>query len=110
FNRFHCNVHWHEHCPLIIAGLEKSRWTALLVCLCGGVADEEYDMEALLDKTAKVHRESRGRLPWVAPCDARGGESPGFAERNIVMLNRAFKQDALGVKIWKNLGMAIKSK
>src|SRR5262245_16223599 len=26
------------------------------------------------------------------------------------MLDRAFKQDALGVKIWKNLGMAIKSK
>lgn len=26
------------------------------------------------------------------------------------MFNRAFKQGALGVKIWKNLGMAIKSK
>jgi hypothetical protein len=64
----------------------------------------------VLDKTARVHRESRGRLPWVAAFDARGWESPGFAERNIAMLNRAFQQDALGVKIWKNLGMAIKSK
>ena len=110
FERFDCHVHLHEHCPPIIAGLEKTRWTALLVCLCGGVADEEYDMEALLDKTAKVHRESRRRLLWVAAFDARGWENPGFAERNIAMLNRAFKQHALGVKIWKNLGMAIKSK
>jgi hypothetical protein len=93
-----------------VAGLEKTRWTALLVCLCGGVAGEEYDMEALLNKTARLHRESRGRLPWVAAIDARGWESRDFAERNIAMLNRAFKQDALGVKIWKNLGMAIKSK
>src|SRR5262249_53921094 len=42
--------------------------------------------------------------------DARDWESPGFAERNIAMLNRAFRQDALGVKIWKNLGMALRSK
>ena len=110
FERFDCHVHLHDHCPPIIAGLEKTHWTALIVCLCGGVADEEYDMEALLNKTAKVHRESRGRLPWVAAIDARGWESRDFAERNIAMLNRAFKQDALGVKIWKNLGMAIKSK
>jgi predicted TIM-barrel fold metal-dependent hydrolase len=110
FERFDCHVHLHEHCPPIIGGLEQTRWTALVVCLCGGVAEEEYDMEALLNKTAKLHRESRGRLPWVAAFDARGWESRDFAERNIAMLNRAFKQDALGVKIWKNLGMAIKSK
>jgi hypothetical protein len=67
-------------------------------------------MEALLNKTAKLHRESRGRLPWIAAFDTRGWESPDFAERNIAMLNRAFEQDALGVKIWKNLGMAIRSK
>jgi predicted TIM-barrel fold metal-dependent hydrolase len=110
FERFDCHVHLHEHCPPIIAGLERTHWTALLVCLCGGVADEEYDMEALLNKTAKLHREAKGRLPWVAAFDARDWERPDFAERNIAMLNRAFKQDALGVKIWKNLGMAIKSK
>src|SRR5438477_2569719 len=110
FERFDCHVHLHEHCPPIVDGLEKTHWTGLIVCLCGGVADEEYDMEALLNKTARLHRESRGRLPWMAAFDARGWESPDFAERNIAMLNRAFKQDALGVKIWKNLGMAIKSK
>jgi hypothetical protein len=109
FERFDCHVHLHEHCPPIIAGLEKTHWTALLVCICGGIADEPYDMEALLNKTAKLHRESGGRLPWVAAFDARNWESPDFAERNIAILNRAFKQSALGVKIWKNLGMAIKS-
>src|SRR5579862_874282 len=62
FERFDCHVHLHEHCPPIIAGLEKTHWTALLVCICGGVADEEYAMEALLNKTARLHRESRGRL------------------------------------------------
>src|SRR5262245_2436324 len=93
FKRFDCHVHLHESCPPIIAGLEKTGWRALIVCLCGGVADEEYDMEALLDKTAKLHRQSAGRLPWVAAFDARDWESPGFAERNIAMLNRAFRQD-----------------
>src|ERR1051325_4041434 len=72
FERFDCHVHLHEHCPPIIDGLEQSRWIALVVCRCGGVGDEEYDMEALLNKTGKLHRESRGRLPWVAAFDARG--------------------------------------
>ena len=49
FERFDCHVHLHEHCPPIIAGLERTHWTALIVCLCGGVADEEYDMEEIKD-------------------------------------------------------------
>jgi hypothetical protein len=39
---------------------EKARWTALIVCLCGGVADERNDMEALLNKTAKFTAKAEG--------------------------------------------------
>src|SRR5256885_3615902 len=86
FERFDCHVHLHEHCPPIVDGLEKTHWTGLIVCLCGGGAGEEYDMEALLNKKARLHRENKGRLPWVAAIDARGLGSRDVAEPNIAML------------------------
>ena len=38
------------------------------------------------------------------------GSSPDFAERTIERLRRSFDDGAIGVKIWKNIGMAIKAK
>jgi predicted TIM-barrel fold metal-dependent hydrolase len=50
------------------------------------------------------------RLAWAAAFDARGWEGPNFTNRVTASLGRAFDRGAVGVKIWKNIGMAIKSK
>ena len=63
-----------------------------------------------LQATLKVARDSVGSLAWASTFDARGFEGPGFADRTIARLRRSFEDGAIGVKIWKNIGMAIKSK
>jgi predicted TIM-barrel fold metal-dependent hydrolase len=57
-----------------------------------------------------LHAESRGRIPWATTFDARLFETSGFAERVIANLQRDFKEEAVAVKIWKNVGLAIRSK
>jgi predicted TIM-barrel fold metal-dependent hydrolase len=110
FERIDCHLHVHERCASIIAGLGAAKWRALTVCVCGGVADEPYDMEGLLQETAKLHRESAGCIAWAAAFDARDWERSDFSDRTIASLSRAFDQGAVGVKMWKNIGMAIRSK
>ena len=49
-------------------------------------------------------------MAWASTFDARGFERPDFTERTIARVRRAFDDGAIGVKIWKNIGMSIKAK
>jgi len=57
-----------------------------------------------------VSRANSGRAPWVATFDAAQFESPGFADRVIRQLGKNFEEGAVGVKIYKTIGMEIQSK
>ncbi len=110
FDRIDVHLHIHRSAPAILAGMQKTGWRGLSICVCGGIAAEPYDLEAQIQGTIRAHRESKGRLAWAAAFDARGFEAPDFSGRMIADLRKCFDQGALGVKIWKNLGMAIRSK
>src|SRR5436305_1773479 len=90
--------------------MEKTRWRGLSICDCRAVEDEVFDLEKDLQGTLTVHRESQGRIAWAASFDARDFEKPDFSSRVIARLNQCFAQQAIGVKIWKNIGMSIRSK
>jgi len=81
-----------------------------IICDCRAVEDEVFDLEKDLQGTLTVHRESQGRIAWAASFDARDFEKPDFSSRVIARLNQCFAQQAIGVKIWKNIGMSIRSK
>ena len=49
-------------------------------------------------------------MAWGATFDAAGFESPGFAKRTIAALDQSFAQGAVAVKIWKTIGLLIRSK
>jgi predicted TIM-barrel fold metal-dependent hydrolase len=110
FERIDGHFHLHRSSPVIVAGMEKTAWRALSICVCGGVADEPYDLDAQLRGTAKLRLENRARIAWAAAFDARNFEKSDFAADVITSLRRCFAQGAVGVKIWKNIGMAIRSK
>jgi predicted TIM-barrel fold metal-dependent hydrolase len=74
------------------------------------VGDEPFDLEAKLASTLQGVRASDGRLAWASTFDARGFEAPDFAERTVARLRRSFDDGAIGVKVWKNIGMAIRAK
>ena len=78
--------------------------------VCPASGGEAFDLEEKLQTTAKVSRDSGGNLAWASTFDARGFEDPAFGERTIARLRQSFAERAIGVKIWKNIGMSIKGK
>jgi predicted TIM-barrel fold metal-dependent hydrolase len=110
FERIDTHVHIHRDAPALLTALKESKWRGLDIVVCPAVGDEPFDLEAKLRATRKVQRESGGLLAWASTFDARGFESPEFTDRTIERLRRSFADGAIGVKIWKNIGMAIRSK
>jgi predicted TIM-barrel fold metal-dependent hydrolase len=58
----------------------------------------------------EVMRAMSGRAPWISTFDATDWEGPGFAKRVIPELEATFREGAIGVKIYKTLGMYHRSK
>ncbi|MFB3923826.1 MAG: amidohydrolase family protein [Terriglobia bacterium] len=71
-----------------------------------GFADGEWQHKTALE----VRRISHGRAAWCSTFDPQDWESPGFAERTIKLLNETFDQGAVAVKIYKSIGMELKTK
>jgi predicted TIM-barrel fold metal-dependent hydrolase len=67
-------------------------------------------LDPQLAKALAVARASAGRAPWVSTFDPGDWESPDFASRVIAGLERTFRDGAVGVKIYKTIGMYLKSK
>src|SRR5436309_13284539 len=57
-----------------------------------------------------VVRGANGRAFWVSTFDPKDFESPGFPDVVIRRLDDTFRQGAVGVKIYKTIGMDLRSK
>lgn len=60
--------------------------------------------------TKKIQAEYPGQFAYFTTFNASGFEQPGFAEATIAYIDKAIKEGAKGVKIWKNIGMEIRDK
>jgi predicted TIM-barrel fold metal-dependent hydrolase len=49
-------------------------------------------------------------LYYVSAFSTVGINEPGWADRQLVYLRKSFDSGALGIKVWKNIGMTIKDK
>jgi predicted TIM-barrel fold metal-dependent hydrolase len=56
----------------------------------------------------RLARASRGRLPWVAALDDGTFASPGFASRALAEIDHSLADGAIGVKIYKSMGMELR--
>jgi len=88
--------------------LLEDNFRCLSICDSRAIGDEASILPDMIRGTEALHRESRGRIPWATIFDPRPFESPGFAEQTIDALQRDFKREAVAVKIWKNVGMAVR--
>jgi predicted TIM-barrel fold metal-dependent hydrolase len=110
FERIDTHNHIHRSAPALVAAMEKTGWRGLSICDSREVGDQKSVLPEMIEGTARFHRESGGRWAWATTFDARGFEEPGFADRVIADLQRDFGREAIAVKIWKNVGMGIRSK
>lgn len=110
FEKIDTHIHIHREAPALYESFRDSKWSGLDIVVCPTEGNEPYDLESKLDSTLKGARASGGRLAWASTFDARGFEAPDFAERTVARLRKTFDDGAIGVKIWKNIGMAIRGK
>jgi predicted TIM-barrel fold metal-dependent hydrolase len=111
FDRIDTHIHLNRRDSAIVAGFKQTRWRALTICVSRATANNEpSDLSAQIQGAIELHRESDGLIAWATSFDARPFETPDFAESAISGLKECFKQGAIAVKIWKNVGMGIRSK
>ncbi len=110
FGRIDTHIHIHRDAPALTAAIKDSNWRGLDIVVCPASGDESFDLEEKLRATREVARSSGGALAWASTFDARSFEEPNFADRTIARLRQSFADGAIGVKIWKNIGMSIKTK
>jgi predicted TIM-barrel fold metal-dependent hydrolase len=110
FERIDCHMHVHRVAPVLLSGMERTRWRGLSICVSRAVDNQPNDVDEQLRGTPPVHRASKERIAWAASFDPRPFESADFASSTISGLQQHFKDGAIAVKIWKNIGMWIRSK
>ncbi len=110
-SRIDSHVHIHRDAPALVDAMRESGWRGLdIVVSPASTAGEPSDLAERLRATAGVARDSGGTLAWASTFDARGFEDPDFGDRAVAQLRRNFDDGAVAVKVWKNVGMAIRAK
>jgi len=110
FERIDTHVHLNRLSLPVIAGLEASGWRVLSICVSRATGDEPSDLDSQLRGNAELHRKSGGRVAWAGSFDARRWQDADFAAGAMAALQQQFRDGAIATKIWKNIGMSIRTK
>jgi predicted TIM-barrel fold metal-dependent hydrolase len=110
FERIDTHIHLNRPSPEILAGFRQTRWRALTICDSRAIGDQPRDLDEQVRGAILLHRESKGLISWATSFDPRPFERPDFVQTTIAGLSEHFKEGAIAVKIWKNVGMAIRAK
>jgi hypothetical protein len=110
FDRIDTHLHIYNRAPALFEDFEKNHWRGLSICLSETVGDERSSVGEQMTGASEVYRATHGRLSWASSFDARGFEAPDFAGRVTGSLAQTFREGAIAVKIWKNIGMSIRAK
>jgi predicted TIM-barrel fold metal-dependent hydrolase len=110
FERIDTHVHLNRLSRPVVAGLQSSRWRVLSISDSRATGDQPADLPPQLRGNAEAHRESGGCVAWAGSFDPREWEQPDFAARTIASLKQQFRDGAIAIKVWKNIGMSVRDK
>jgi predicted TIM-barrel fold metal-dependent hydrolase len=106
--RIDAHAHVFVEAPEVLRLLERLNVTAVNICVVDRY-DKGYETVAPQHRMARhLAGVSGGRLPWIATFDDSGFARPDFARAVIADLEEALGQGALGVKIYKSMGMELR--
>jgi len=95
--------------PAFPAMLNRLRLYLLDICVSSHKDSEFTQLQAEIDSAMAVTRGAHGRVSWCTTFDPFKFRSPNFAAETVRQLDRDFKNGAVAVKIWKNIGMELKA-
>lgn len=109
FERIDAHVHVAAPPPAFLEMLDREKVRLLNVTLIDPTAPGFDKPEPQSTWAAGIAQASGGRIGWTAALDPSGFESAGFARREMERLDADFVRGAIAVKIYKSVGMHIKS-
>jgi len=110
FTRIDAHAHVFNNAPQFYEMLKRLDVRLLNICVVDKHERGYAEIEPQHAKALEVFRASQGRAAWCSSFDPQDWESPGFAERTKAQLDKTFSDGAIAVKIYKSIGMELKSK
>ncbi len=107
--RIDAHVHFFAEAMPVLELMERDNLTGVNICVVDRY-EPGYEAAAPQHRMARHLAEvSHGRLPWIATFDDAGFAEAGFATRVLGEIDAALADGALGVKIYKSIGMELRS-
>ena len=110
FERIDAHAHVFNTAPEFAALLERLNLRILNICVVDKHDPGFEEVEPQHAKALEVFRVTHGRAAWCSTFDPQDWERPSFAKGIILKLNKTFDDGAVAVKIYKSIGMELKSK
>ena len=106
----HPAIDFHVHAPDLTTDAAYESFVALLDRVgVGAVANMDGGTGAKLDAMLKAGAPYRDRVANFITFSADGINEPGWSEKFAAEMERAFKAGALGMKVWKTLGLTARN-
>ena len=70
----------------------------------------EGHVEIMHEVAADLYRREPELYPFLATFDLRRRDEPGWTKETLAILDAMFERGAVGVKIWKDMGLVIKDR
>jgi predicted TIM-barrel fold metal-dependent hydrolase len=108
--RIDAHAHLLKDAPALYQLFDRLNVRILNICVVDKYERGSEEAEPQHAMALKVFHNSKGRGAWCSTFDPQNWETPGFAQRAVTQLEQTFQQGAIAVKIYKSIGMELKSK
>jgi predicted TIM-barrel fold metal-dependent hydrolase len=104
------HTHIYKNDPRLNDLIERLNLRAVNICVIDDRDPDFKGLEPQRTEVLKVRQSTRGRVAFCTTFNPYAFEEPGFSSRAIRQLNEDFAQGAVAAKIYKVMGMEMKSK
>jgi predicted TIM-barrel fold metal-dependent hydrolase len=104
------HVHIYKDDPALNALIERLNLRAVNICVIDDRDPDFRDLEPQRTAVLQIRKSTQGRIAFCTTFRPYAFEEPGFRAGAIRQLNDDFAQGAVAVKIYKVMGMEMKSK
>ena len=108
--RIDAHAHLLKDASVLYQLFDRLNLHVLNICVVDKYERGDEQAEPQHAMAVKVFHNSQRRVAWCSTFDPQDWETPEFAQRVIRQLDQTFQKGAIAVKIYKSIGMELKSK
>jgi len=106
-DKFDAHVHLHGQLSAFMQRAITDRFRLLTINVNYG---DFPPLDVQLREAVTLQRAFPATVAFAATFDASDSDTPGWSERTLRALDAAFAQGAVGVKVWKDIGMQLRGR